>query len=45
MKPAAREVMGSEPAMKLARVLLAIRKDIGIKTTLTEKDFRFFVIS
>ena len=45
MKPPAREVIGSEPAMKLARVLLAIRKDIGIKTTLTEKDFRFFAIS
>ena len=45
IKPPSREVMGSEPAMKLARVLLAIRKDIGIKTTLTEKDFRFFAIS
>jgi len=45
MKSPTNEIMGSEPAMKLARVLLAIRKDIGIKTNLTEKDFRFFVIS
>ena len=45
MKSPTNEIMGSEPAMKLARVLLAIRKDIGIKTNLAEKDFRFFVIS
>ena len=45
MKPPASEVMKTEPAVKLARTLLMIRKDLGIKTSLTEKDFRFFVIS
>jgi hypothetical protein len=45
MKPSVSEVMKSEANLKLAKTLLAIRKDLGIKTSLTEKDFRFFVIS